>query len=46
MYDECGVNEDNKKKVNCQYNNKAKLLTDKSGLQLLEEICPYLYQGL
>ena len=45
MYDECAYNENNGKKINCLYNNKAKLLTDKDGLELLQEVCPYLYKS-
>ena len=45
MYDECGVNTDNNKKINCVYNDKAKLLDDPEGLELLNELCPYLFHG-
>lgn len=45
MYDECGVNTENQKKVNCLYNDRAKLLHDSDGLELINELCPYLYKG-
>ena len=46
MYDECAVNTANHKKINCLYNQEAKLLTDQDGLNLLVELCPYLHTGL
>ncbi|XP_076812151.1 NPC intracellular cholesterol transporter 1-like [Clavelina lepadiformis] len=45
MYDECAVNTKNQKHVNCLYNDKAKKLTDKKGLQLLQQVCSYMYKG-
>ena len=45
MYDECGLNTDVGKSVNCAYNGTAKKLTDKKGLELLQKWCPYLYKG-
>lgn len=45
MYDECALNTDVDKNVNCFSNTPAKVLADKKGLEILQEFCPYLYTG-
>uniref|UniRef100_H2Z3C7 SSD domain-containing protein n=1 Tax=Ciona savignyi TaxID=51511 RepID=H2Z3C7_CIOSA len=43
MYDECATNTKNHKNLNCLYNKKAPQLTDKTGLDILLQLCPYMH---
>nr|XP_018672975.1 NPC intracellular cholesterol transporter 1 isoform X2 [Ciona intestinalis] len=45
MYDECATNVLNKKNLNCFYNGKAKKLEEQTGLDILLQLCPYMYKG-
>jgi len=45
MYDECATNDERSKNVNCLYNGPAKELVDQEGLDMLQNYCPYLYNG-
>lgn len=45
MRDECGTNLLRGKNVNCFYNGPAKNMNDSESLNLIQELCPYLYNG-